>query len=329
MLDSLFEGSAFKMLLVRWFGRERPTNAGRRGRRARLAVVEAANVDGRRKLVLIRRDNLEHLVLIGGPSDVLIEPNIAAGAAPREVPPPRPVPTGDTLRRAVPLGEGNMWPLQPERGPRPEPLPRPEPQPVRPSPPATEPAAHWPPREPGLSQSPRAASPRDLPGRTDPPSGLSEELGRAASASEPKASDLPVWLTTRREPRLRPASSVVTPPAPAPATDAKLGPSADQNNLANTAQRFEAVMRRPVALRQPRTGDGQLIGPLRQQNLKQNLTLRRSSCWLVPHPLWKTWMCGQGPRCFPASTPTATSTATALGIDTPRSCSPRADEVIE
>jgi hypothetical protein len=29
--------------------------------------------------------------------------------------------------------------------------------------------------------------------------------------------------------------------APAPATDAKLGPSADQNNPANTAQRFEAV----------------------------------------------------------------------------------------
>jgi flagellar protein FliO/FliZ len=107
MLDSLFEGSAFKVFLVRWFGRERPTNAGRRGRQARLAVVDAANVDGRRKLVLIRRDNLEHLVLIGGPSDVLIEPNIAAGAAPREVPPPRPVPTGDTLRRAVPLGEGN------------------------------------------------------------------------------------------------------------------------------------------------------------------------------------------------------------------------------
>ena len=128
MLDSLFEGSAFKMFLVRWFGRERPTNAGRRGRQARLAVVDAADVDGRRKLVLIRRDNLEHLVLIGGPSDVLIEPNIAAGAAPREVPPPRPVPTGDMLlQRGVHPGEGNMWPLQPERGPRPEPLPRPEP----------------------------------------------------------------------------------------------------------------------------------------------------------------------------------------------------------
>ena len=261
MLNSLFEGYAFKMLfafivllgvlalalwLVRRFGRERPTNAGGRGRQARLAVIDAANVDGRRKLVLIRRDNFEHLVLIGGPSDVLIEPNIApAGTTPREVPPLRPVPTGDALRRAVPLGEGNMWPLQPERGSRPEPLPRPEPQPVRPSPPATEPAAHWPPREPELLQSPRAAPPRDLRGRTDPLSGLSEEVGRAASASEPEASELPVWLTTRREPRLRPASSVVTPPAPAPATDAKLGPSADQNNLANTAQRLEALMRRP------------------------------------------------------------------------------------
>src|ERR1700730_6889543 len=103
MLDSLFEGAAFKMFLLRWFGRGRPPQ---------LAVVDAPNVDARRKLVLIRRDNLEHLVLIGGPSDVLIEPNIAAGAAPREVPPPRPVPTGDTLRRAVPLAEGNMWPLQ-------------------------------------------------------------------------------------------------------------------------------------------------------------------------------------------------------------------------
>jgi flagellar protein FliO/FliZ len=261
MLESLFEGYAFKMLfafivllgvlalalwLVRRFGRERPTNAGGRGRPARLSVIDAANVDGRRKLVLIRRDNLQHLVLIGGPSDVLIEPNIApAGATPREVPPPRHVPTGDTLRRAVPLGEGNMWPLQPERGPRPEPLPRPEPQPVRPPPPATEPAAHWPPREPEFPQSPRTDPPRDLRGRIDPLSGLSEELGRAASASEPEASEPPVWLTRRREPRLRHASSVVTPPIPAPATDAKLGPSADQNNLANTAQRLEAVMRRP------------------------------------------------------------------------------------
>jgi hypothetical protein len=44
-------------------------------------------------------------------------------------------------------------------------------------------------------------------------------LGRAASASEPEASELPVWLTTRREPRLRPASAVVTPFAPGGRTE--------------------------------------------------------------------------------------------------------------
>ena len=42
----------------------------------RLAVVEQATVDGRRKLVLIRRDDIEHLIMTGGPVDVLIESGI-------------------------------------------------------------------------------------------------------------------------------------------------------------------------------------------------------------------------------------------------------------
>ena len=42
----------------------------------RLEVVDQANVDGRRKLVLVRRDNVEHLIMTGGPVDVLIEPGI-------------------------------------------------------------------------------------------------------------------------------------------------------------------------------------------------------------------------------------------------------------
>ncbi len=47
-----------------------------RGRVPRLAVVDAAAVDGRRQLVLVRRDNVEHLILIGGPSDVIVEQGI-------------------------------------------------------------------------------------------------------------------------------------------------------------------------------------------------------------------------------------------------------------
>ena len=42
----------------------------------RLEVIEQANMDGRRKLVLIRRDDIEHLVMLGGPVDVVIETGI-------------------------------------------------------------------------------------------------------------------------------------------------------------------------------------------------------------------------------------------------------------
>ena len=47
-----------------------------RGRERRLGVVEAASVDGRRKLVLLRRDDVEHLIMTGGPVDVVIETGI-------------------------------------------------------------------------------------------------------------------------------------------------------------------------------------------------------------------------------------------------------------
>ena len=47
-----------------------------RGREKRLAVVEAASVDGRRRLILLRRDDVEHLIMTGGPVDVLIESGI-------------------------------------------------------------------------------------------------------------------------------------------------------------------------------------------------------------------------------------------------------------
>jgi len=42
----------------------------------RLGVSEQANIDGRRKLLLVRRDDVEHLLLIGGPVDIVIEEKI-------------------------------------------------------------------------------------------------------------------------------------------------------------------------------------------------------------------------------------------------------------
>lgn len=44
----------------------------------RIDVVEQSSLDGRRRLVLIRRDNVEHLIMTGGPVDVVIETNIPA-----------------------------------------------------------------------------------------------------------------------------------------------------------------------------------------------------------------------------------------------------------
>lgn len=75
-------------------GRKQPAARGGRPTQ-RLAVVDAAHVDGQRRLVLVRRDDVEHLVMIGGPNDVLIEPRIVRGqplggqrAAPQAVPYP-------------------------------------------------------------------------------------------------------------------------------------------------------------------------------------------------------------------------------------------------
>ncbi|HET7911489.1 MAG TPA: flagellar biosynthetic protein FliO, partial [Pseudolabrys sp.] len=133
--------------LVRRFGANRLGNAAR-GRQPRLAVIDAATVDGRRRLVLIRRDNIEHLLMIGGPTDVVIEPNIVRAVAAR-----------DAVReqaRVASAGDGrqpptieNGWPLQPT------PEPAPAARPYRPS--ATD--EPWLAPEPGARPRPADSLP--------------------------------------------------------------------------------------------------------------------------------------------------------------------------
>lgn len=50
--------------------------AGGRSRKTRLSVMDATAVDSHRRLVLVRRDDVEHLLLIGGPTDVVVERDI-------------------------------------------------------------------------------------------------------------------------------------------------------------------------------------------------------------------------------------------------------------
>jgi flagellar protein FliO/FliZ len=51
------------------------------GGKRRLAIVEVAPIDGKRRLVLLRRDGTEHLILLAPESALLIESGIAAPPA--------------------------------------------------------------------------------------------------------------------------------------------------------------------------------------------------------------------------------------------------------
>ncbi len=48
----------------------------------RLAVLEVRPIDAKHKLVLVRRDETEHLILMGATSDLLIEGSIRDGGKP-------------------------------------------------------------------------------------------------------------------------------------------------------------------------------------------------------------------------------------------------------
>jgi hypothetical protein len=48
----------------------------------RIDIVEQAFVDAKRKLILVRRDDVEHLVMTGGPVDIVIESGIGAPVKP-------------------------------------------------------------------------------------------------------------------------------------------------------------------------------------------------------------------------------------------------------
>jgi len=67
------------------------TGVAMRPQGRRVQVVEQVQVDAKRQLLVIRRDNVEHLVMTGGPQDVVIETGIPAADKPA-LPGRRPVP---------------------------------------------------------------------------------------------------------------------------------------------------------------------------------------------------------------------------------------------
>lgn len=69
------------------FGRRLRLPRNGRARPPRLGTVDAFDLDRQRQLVIVRRDNVEHLLMIGGPNDLVIESEIirAESREPRDL----------------------------------------------------------------------------------------------------------------------------------------------------------------------------------------------------------------------------------------------------
>ena len=106
--------------------------SGRRSKQARLAVTDAALIDERRKLVLVRRDDIEHLVLIGGASDLVIESNIKRNLSARPLPTPASAPQPKEPSAPVPVTPVRIPPAaaDPASVQTPIPIPAATPKPI-------------------------------------------------------------------------------------------------------------------------------------------------------------------------------------------------------
>jgi len=186
--------------------------AGGRNRKARLAVLDATAIDGQRRLVLVRRDDVEHLILIGGANDLVVEREIRAYEEPH----------GEAERDSAVRHEATIAaPERPAAESRPAPEPRaasqPAPQPATPMP---RPAA--PSRPHSADVAPVAPAPQPV---AAPPVG---------AASRPTPSPVPPQReprfdkpteATARQPQRPPQEPAIAVPSPTPVSAAAPEPA--------------------------------------------------------------------------------------------------------
>lgn len=185
-------GVGFVCLIgVLWLLRGRrgpsPFIRGGRNRQPRLQVLDAAAVDARRRLVLVRRDDVEHLIMIGGPTDIVIESGISA-------PPDR---TAEPTIAAQPQPRALQEPVQPPQQAAPAAdIGREQTKPAGPASEAKAPARQ---PTPPLASAPKPAA---LPVSRTP----STDSPMAASA---KATPPVETIDVRREPALTEAADIL------------------------------------------------------------------------------------------------------------------------
>jgi flagellar protein FliO/FliZ len=203
---------------------------GGRTRQPRLGVVDIHDLDRQRQLVLIRRDNVEHLIMIGGASDVVVETNIVRSGARAAIPtqaeagiPERPLPF-DTL-----------VPQEPSRPELAEDARRGAP----PAPVAAAPAAIEPPAPPTRAPARQTQT-------------LTQAEAAAAAAVVGGAAAIGGAALSR-------AQAVPAPPAPAvpPPTftrDHAPAPAASMGELDDMARQLDEALKRPFSAVRPSQG---------------------------------------------------------------------------
>lgn len=223
------------LILKRFGGNRMPSSGGGRNRQPRLSVLDSAVVDAKRRLVLIRRDNSEHLLLIGGPTDVVVETNInrAGPVTSAQERRPRGLPQQDMDALENALIESvheEPAPPPPARTPQPAPrmreqaAPRPQPRPQ----PQFDPIDDLP------MAPPLRPEPQPEPAAFSPPPPLPPRAVAHPSASAP---------------------APVPPPVPAPP------PARSEPNYADMQLKMEAALRKPASAPAPRAPEPRVQQP--------------------------------------------------------------------
>jgi flagellar protein FliO/FliZ len=239
----------FAALLVLYIFRllfgQRIRAPGSRTRQRRLDIVDTFELGRERQLVIVRRDNVEHLLMIGGPNDVLVEGAIARTEAREQRPAParerEPAPQQSAGWPATPATQqaAAAQPTSPAGGP--QQIAEPTRRRHEPAPAAQAAASASPPLPPDLFAPPAGGRPSSPPFPEPPPA----FRGPGPGASSP--------------PPLRP-----TPTAPHPAAPAQQAPAPPRSSpppfLARTqrsggpAPAKREVSQAPTSPQEPATG---------------------------------------------------------------------------
>ncbi|WP_279290394.1 flagellar biosynthetic protein FliO [Rhizobium skierniewicense] len=236
---------AIILWIIRRRGGSSPFIRGGKNRQPRLQVLDATAVDARRRLVLVRRDNVEHLVMIGGPTDIVIESGIGAipfmkdvqepQNAMLETTAPEKAIAAERTRALAPSTETEMRTpmpaapraVAPQPEPRPARAPSPAPQPAPPvaarqTPAPVAPSAPAPAPRPAPSQAPAASipapaqpAPRPAPPAAQPVPDVSN--APRSFAREPASAPLTAAVVPAMIPAAVAAEPVARPKPPAPA----------------------------------------------------------------------------------------------------------------